>query len=165
MTDPITFERIGEAVAAGRPDPTRDEELPLGIGSMPMSALAAFQDMSIDHDILDKPGPVGACVRAPRSWGSPLTPRVPAGRSFGFRLGGRVGDPLRLVPRAGRVPGSNFEPAHAAHSALPRQRSVHDSGVETPGLHPDRGDGGVIDHGGTPGMDGVPARKRDSIGE
>jgi len=85
MTDPITFERIGEAVAAGRPDPTRDEELPLGIGSMPMSALAAFQDMSIDHDILDKPGP------APRTPNAPATPRA--------HHGATIARTIRATPR------------------------------------------------------------------
>ena len=45
---------IREAVAAGQPDPTRDAELVSVIGTMPMSTLAAFQGMSVDHDTLDK---------------------------------------------------------------------------------------------------------------
>ncbi|MFC4942404.1 glycoside hydrolase family 3 C-terminal domain-containing protein [Pseudonocardia sp. GCM10023141] len=45
---------IEEAVAAGQPDPTRDPELLAVIGSMPMSALAAFDGMSLDHDALDE---------------------------------------------------------------------------------------------------------------
>jgi beta-glucosidase len=53
MADPIALELIGEAVAAGQPDPTRDTELVSVIGSMPMFTLAAFQGMSIDHHTLD----------------------------------------------------------------------------------------------------------------
>ena len=45
---------IKEAVAAGQHDPTRDAELVSVIGTMPMSTLAAFEGMSIDHDTLDK---------------------------------------------------------------------------------------------------------------
>ena len=47
-------ELIAEAAAAGQPDPTRDEELVAVIGAMPMSTLAAFKGMSIDHETLDK---------------------------------------------------------------------------------------------------------------
>ena len=54
MADPIALGLIGEAVAAGQPDPTRDAELVSVIGSMPMSTLAAFSGMSIDHDTLDE---------------------------------------------------------------------------------------------------------------
>ena len=38
----------------GQPDPTQDAELVAVIGTMPMSTLAAFRGMSIDHDTLDK---------------------------------------------------------------------------------------------------------------
>ena len=54
MADPVGLELIREAVAAGQPDPTRDPELVAVIGSMPMSTLAAFGGMSIDHDTLDE---------------------------------------------------------------------------------------------------------------
>jgi beta-glucosidase len=54
MADPIGAELIAEAVAAGQTDPTRDKELVSVIGTMPMSTLAAFRGMSIDHDTLDK---------------------------------------------------------------------------------------------------------------
>jgi beta-glucosidase len=54
MADPVGLELIKEAVAAGQPDPTRDAELVSVIGTMPMSTLAAFSGMSIDHDTLDK---------------------------------------------------------------------------------------------------------------
>jgi beta-glucosidase len=54
MADPTGLALIREAVAAGQPDPTRDPELVSVIGTMPMSTLAAFQGMSVDHDTLDK---------------------------------------------------------------------------------------------------------------
>jgi beta-glucosidase len=54
MADPIALALIKEAVAAGQPDPTRDAELVAVIGTMPMSTLAAFSGMSVDHDTLDK---------------------------------------------------------------------------------------------------------------
>ncbi len=54
MADPTGLALIREAVAAGQPDPTRDAELVSVIGTMPMSTLAAFQGMSVDHDTLDK---------------------------------------------------------------------------------------------------------------
>jgi beta-glucosidase len=54
MADPVAHELIRDAVAAGQPDPTHDKELVAVIGSMPMSTLAAFSGMSIDHDTLDK---------------------------------------------------------------------------------------------------------------
>lgn len=54
MADRVALELIGEAVAAGASDPTRDTELVAVIGSMPMSTLAAFSGMSIDHDTLDR---------------------------------------------------------------------------------------------------------------
>ena len=54
MADPKGLELIKEAVAAGQPDPTRDKELVAVIGTMPMSTLAGFHGMSIDHDTLDK---------------------------------------------------------------------------------------------------------------
>jgi beta-glucosidase len=54
MADPVGLELIREAVAGGQPDATRDKELVSVIGTMPMSTLAAFQGMSIDHHTLDK---------------------------------------------------------------------------------------------------------------
>jgi beta-glucosidase len=54
MADPVAAALIGEAVAGGQTDPTRDPELVSVIGTMPMSTLAAFEGMSIDHDTLDK---------------------------------------------------------------------------------------------------------------
>jgi beta-glucosidase len=54
MADPVAADLIREAVAAGQPDPTRDEELVAVVGTMPMSTLAAFSGMSIDHDTLHK---------------------------------------------------------------------------------------------------------------
>jgi beta-glucosidase len=54
LADPIAAELIAEAVAAGQPDPARDEALLSVIGTMPMSSLAAFRGMSIDHETLDK---------------------------------------------------------------------------------------------------------------
>jgi beta-glucosidase len=54
MADPVGRELIAEVAAAGQPDPTRDKELVAVIGAMPMSTLAAFKGMSIDHDTLDK---------------------------------------------------------------------------------------------------------------
>jgi beta-glucosidase len=54
MADPVGNELIAEAVATGQPDPTRDRELVAVIGTMPMSTLAAFTGMSVDHDTLDK---------------------------------------------------------------------------------------------------------------
>ena len=54
MADPLGLALIREAVAGGQPDPTRDAELVSVIGTMPMSTLAAFQGMSVDHDTLDK---------------------------------------------------------------------------------------------------------------
>jgi len=54
MADPLGLALIREAVAAGQPDPTRDAELVSVIGTMPMSTLAAFQGLSVDHDTLDK---------------------------------------------------------------------------------------------------------------
>jgi len=54
MADPVAAALIAEAVAEGHTDPTRDPELVSVIGTMPMSTLAAFEGMSIDHDALDK---------------------------------------------------------------------------------------------------------------
>jgi beta-glucosidase len=54
MADPQGLALIREAVATGQNDPTRDAELVSVIGTMPMSTLAAFEGMSIDHDTLDK---------------------------------------------------------------------------------------------------------------
>jgi beta-glucosidase len=53
MADPVAAALIKEAVAEGATDPTRDPELVSVIGTMPMSTLAAFEGMSIDHDTLD----------------------------------------------------------------------------------------------------------------
>jgi beta-glucosidase len=54
MADPVGTALLHEAVAEGQPDPTRDAELVAVIGSMPMSTLAGFGGMSVDHDTLDK---------------------------------------------------------------------------------------------------------------
>jgi beta-glucosidase len=54
MADPVGTELIAEAVAEGQPDPTGDKDLVAVIGAMPMSTLAAFSGMSIDHDTLDQ---------------------------------------------------------------------------------------------------------------
>jgi beta-glucosidase len=54
MADPVAVALLAEAAAAGQPDPTRDDELVSVIGTMPMSTLAAFRGMSVDHDTLDK---------------------------------------------------------------------------------------------------------------
>jgi beta-glucosidase len=54
MADPVGLALIHEAVRTGQPDPTRDPELVSVIGTMPMSTLAAFQGMSVDHDTLEK---------------------------------------------------------------------------------------------------------------
>jgi beta-glucosidase len=53
MADPVAVALIADAVAAGQPDPTRDADLVAVIGSMPMSSLARFPGMSLDHDTLD----------------------------------------------------------------------------------------------------------------
>ena len=54
MADPVAAALLREAVAEGHTDPTRDPELVSVIGTMPMSTLAAFEGMSVDHDTLDK---------------------------------------------------------------------------------------------------------------
>jgi beta-glucosidase len=54
MADPVGLEFVREAVATGQPDPTRDPELVAVVGTMPMSTLAAFPGMSLDHDALDE---------------------------------------------------------------------------------------------------------------
>jgi beta-glucosidase len=54
IADPVGAELLAEAAASGQPDPTRDPELVAVVGTMPMSTLAAFRGMSIDHDTLDK---------------------------------------------------------------------------------------------------------------
>jgi beta-glucosidase len=54
IADPVGPELLAEAAASGQPDPTRDPELVAVVGTMPMSTLAAFRGMSIDHDTLDK---------------------------------------------------------------------------------------------------------------
>jgi beta-glucosidase len=54
MADPVGAELLAEAAASGQPDPTRDAELVAVVGTMPMSTLAAFGGMSVDHDTLDK---------------------------------------------------------------------------------------------------------------
>ncbi|WP_395729566.1 glycoside hydrolase family 3 C-terminal domain-containing protein [Nakamurella sp.] len=66
MADPVALELIREAVAAGQPDPTRDPELVSVIGTMPMSTLAGFSAMSLDHDTLE---------RAVSRWTEQATPR------------------------------------------------------------------------------------------
>jgi beta-glucosidase len=45
---------VSEAVAAGAPDPFADPELVRIIGTMPMSTLANFGPMSLDHDTVDR---------------------------------------------------------------------------------------------------------------
>ncbi len=52
MADPVGRRLLAEAAAAGQPDPTGDEESVAVIGTMPMSTLAAFNGMSVDHDTL-----------------------------------------------------------------------------------------------------------------
>jgi beta-glucosidase len=54
LADPHGRELIAGAVAAGAPDPARDPELVSVIGTMPMSTLATFPGMSLDHDALDE---------------------------------------------------------------------------------------------------------------
>ena len=53
LADPVGRALIAEAVAAGQPDPARDPEQVAVVGTMPMSTLAAFRGMSLDHDTLD----------------------------------------------------------------------------------------------------------------
>jgi beta-glucosidase len=53
MNDPIGREILGHAVAAGHPDAVMDEELVGVVGTMPMSTLANFGGMSLDHSALD----------------------------------------------------------------------------------------------------------------
>ena len=54
MADPVARDLLAEAVATGQPDPTRDADLVAVIGTMPMSTLAGFPAMSVDHDTLDE---------------------------------------------------------------------------------------------------------------
>lgn len=52
--DPIGRELLAEAAADGAPDPLRDAELVRVVGTMPMSTLAGFGQMSPDYETLDR---------------------------------------------------------------------------------------------------------------
>jgi len=54
MNDPIGRQLIEREVADGQPGAAMDEELLHVIGTMPMSTLASFGGMSLDHDALDR---------------------------------------------------------------------------------------------------------------
>ena len=54
MSDPIGRELIEKEVANGASAAALDEELLHVIGTMPMSTLASFGGMSLDHDALDR---------------------------------------------------------------------------------------------------------------
>jgi beta-glucosidase len=54
MSDPIGKELIEREIAAGQSAAAMDEELLAIIGNMPMSTLASFGGMSLDHDALDR---------------------------------------------------------------------------------------------------------------
>ena len=54
MNDPIGRQLIEREVANGQPGAAMDEELLHVIGTMPMSTLASFGGMSLDHDALDR---------------------------------------------------------------------------------------------------------------
>jgi beta-glucosidase len=54
MSDPIGKELIEHEVAAGQPATVLEDELINVIGNMPMSTLASFGGMSLDHDALDR---------------------------------------------------------------------------------------------------------------
>ena len=61
MADPIGRQLIEREVANGQPAAALDEELLHVIGTMPMSTLANFGGMSLDHDALDR---IAAAVAA-----------------------------------------------------------------------------------------------------
>ena len=54
MADPIGRQLIEREVAAGQPAAVLEDELINVIGTMPMSTLANFGGMSLDHDALDR---------------------------------------------------------------------------------------------------------------
>ncbi len=54
ISDPIGRQLIEREVATGQPAAAMDEELLTVIGNMPMSTLANFGGMSLDHDALDR---------------------------------------------------------------------------------------------------------------
>ena len=54
MSDPMGQQLIEREVADGQPAAAMDEELLTVIGNMPMSTLASFGGMSLDHDALDR---------------------------------------------------------------------------------------------------------------
>jgi beta-glucosidase len=54
MSDPIGQELIDREIAEGQAAAALDEELLTIIGNMPMSTLASFGGMSLDHDALDR---------------------------------------------------------------------------------------------------------------
>jgi beta-glucosidase len=54
MDDPAGRELIEREIAGGQPAAALDEELLTVIGTMPMSTLAGFGGMSLDHDALDR---------------------------------------------------------------------------------------------------------------
>ena len=78
--DPVARELIAEAVAGGQPDPAHDDAFVAVIGTMPMSTLAAFGGMSIDHDTLDK---LAESTGAIAPVGPDRTRAVPVARSAG----------------------------------------------------------------------------------
>jgi beta-glucosidase len=54
MADPTGRALIKREIANGQPSAAMDEELLAVIGNMPMSTLASFGGMSLDHDALDR---------------------------------------------------------------------------------------------------------------
>lgn len=54
MSDAVGRQILGDAVAAGQPSAVMDEELLGVVGTMPMSTLANFGGMSLDHHALDE---------------------------------------------------------------------------------------------------------------
>ena len=54
MSDPIGRQLIEREVANGQPAAVLEDELIDVIGNMPMSTLANFGGMSLDHDALDR---------------------------------------------------------------------------------------------------------------
>jgi beta-glucosidase len=54
MEDPIGRQLIEDEIAGGQPAAVMEEETLLVIGTMPMSTLASFGGMSLDHDAIDR---------------------------------------------------------------------------------------------------------------
>ena len=54
MSDPVGRQLLEHAVASGQPGAVMDDELLSVIGTMPMSTLANFGGMSLDHQALDE---------------------------------------------------------------------------------------------------------------